>query len=161
MDKFWKWIESAAYFAFYQVLHLKMKQETFGKWVQFVKFGIVGLSNTVISYAVYALLVTLHIHYLAASTAGFIISVINAFYWSNGYIFKEDETSGPRVLWKTFLKTFTAYAGTGLVLNNLLLVLWIKGLGIHEMLGPIINLLITIPLNFLINKYWAYKGKRK
>ena len=53
-----------------------------------------------------------------------------------------------------------SYAGTGLVLNNILLVIWIEGLKMHEMLGPIINLFITIPLNFLLNKFWAFRGKQ-
>ena len=29
-------------------------------------------------------------------------------------------------------------------------------LGISQYLGPVINLLITIPLNFILNKLWAF-----
>jgi len=29
--------------------------------------------------------------------------------------------------------------------------------GIPETLAPILNLCITIPLNFLVNKYWTFK----
>ena len=54
-----------------------------------------------------------------------------------------------------------AYAGTGLILNNILLIFWVDIMGIHEMLGPILNLFITIPLNFLLNKYWAFKKDNK
>lgn len=51
-------------------------------------------------------------------------------------------------------------AGTGLVLNNILLIVWVDIFKLNEALGPLINLLITIPLNFLLNKYWAYRSNK-
>lgn len=158
MDKFWELVESVLHFVIYKILHLKLSEEVWGKLCQFVKFGVVGVSNTLISYAVYAVLVNLNWHYLLASVAGFVVSVINAYYWSDRYVFKAQEGE-ERVWWKVFLKTFISYAGTGLILNNILLVIWVDVAGIHEMLGPVINLFVTVPLNFLLNKYWAYRDK--
>lgn len=126
------------------------------KILQFIKFGVVGLSNTLISYAVYIILVAFSWHYLLASLMGFLISVVNAFYWNNKYVFKAEDGE-ERTLLSSFFKTFMSYAGTGLILNNLLLMLWIDVFKLHEMLGPILNLFITIPLNFLLNKYWAFR----
>ena len=124
--------------------------------VQFVKFGIVGLSNTLISYVVYAVGVRIGVHYLCASVLGFVISVLNSFYWNNKYVFKQEGEE--RNLLKTLLKTFLAYAFTGLILANILLYIWVDILGISEYLGPVINLIITVPLNFVINKLWAFRG---
>ena len=56
-------------------------------------------------------------------------------------------------------KTYCAYALTGLILNNVLLYLWISVLGINKMIAPIINLIINIPINFFMNKLWAF-GKK-
>lgn len=125
---------------------------------QFIKFGIVGLSNTIISYVVYVVLVYLKMHYILANIMGFLVSVLNAYYWNNKYVFKEQEGE-QRVWWKTLGKTFMSYAGTGLVLSNVLLVVWVDWLGISEIIAPIINLLITVPLNFIMNKYWAFRQK--
>lgn len=125
------------------------------KLKQFVKFGMVGVSNTIISYVVYVVLVYIHVHYLIASLMGFIVSVLNAFYWNNKYVFKEEAEK--RVWWKALIKTFISYAGTGLVLSNILLVFWIEILHVPEMIGPLLSLVITIPLNFVLNKYWAFK----
>ncbi len=158
MDKFWDFIENILHFILFRIFHLRMNDGTWKKLCQFVKFGVVGLSNTLISYIVYVVLVNLGWHYLLASIGGFLISVINAYYWNDRYVFKAEQDE-KRAWWKVFLKTFTSYAGTGLVLNNLLLILWVDVIGIHEMLGPVINLFVTIPLNFLLNKYWAYKDK--
>ncbi len=123
---------------------------------QFVKFGLVGVSNTVISYVVYMVGVYIGIHYLWASILGFVVSVINAFYWNNFYVFKKEEGE-ERSLVKTFLRTFLSYGGTGLILNNILLALQVSFLGVPEWLAPLVNLVITIPLNFLLNKVWAFK----
>jgi putative flippase GtrA len=30
-------------------------------------------------------------------------------------------------------------------------------LNISEFIAPILNLIITIPLNFLLNKFWAFR----
>lgn len=123
---------------------------------QFVKFGIVGASNTLISYIIYVILVRMHVHYIAASAAGFVVSVINSFYWNNRYVFRNKEAG---VWWKKLMRTFIAYAGTGLVLANILLFVWVDCMHIHKLVAPIINLLITVPLNFVINKYWAFGEK--
>lgn len=156
MEKFWGFIESILYCILYKVMHLKLTDELWEKLCQFMKFGIVGVSNTLISYVVYMILVGMDVYYLLASVVGFLVSVVNAYYWNDRYVFKE-EKENTRTWWKAFLKTFTSYAGTGLILNNILLVLWVDIIGIHEVWGPIINLFITIPLNFLLNKYWAFK----
>ena len=142
-----------------KIPNLTISEDILERILQFVKFGIVGISNTLISYIIYVLLVAFGCYYLIASFIGFLISVMNAFYWNNKYVFKTAEGE-KRTLWSSFIKTFISYAGTGLVLNNILLVIWIEGLKMHEMLGPIINLFITIPLNFLLNKFWAFRGKQ-
>ena len=40
-----------------------------------------------------------------------------------------------------------------------LLWFWIDACGVSEYVAPIINLLVTVPLNFLLNKFWAFKAK--
>lgn len=130
------------------------------KVIQFIKFGMVGILNTVISYVVYAILVNIGIFYLLASIAGFFLSVLNSFYWNQKFVFKLEE-GRERNWWKTLFKTFMAYAGTGLILSNILLWIQVDILKVHQLLAPIINLIITIPTNYLLNKYWAYKSRAK
>lgn len=159
MEKIWTFIEEIVRLVLNRVFHLHVSEESIGKILQFIKFGVVGISNTLISYIMYLILVAVDFHYLFASLMGFLISVINAFYWNNKYVFRLGERE-ERMLWRSFVKTFMAYAGTGLILNNILLFVWIDIFKINELVGPIINLFITIPLNFLLNKYWAFKTSR-
>lgn len=127
--------------------------------VQFVKFCIVGLSNTLIGYVVYSLCVLVGMHYLLANVVGFLVSVLNAFYWSNRFVFKKgsDEQRG---LWSSLVKTILAYASTGIVLNSILLWLLIDEMGVSEYIAPLIILMLTVPTNFILNKYWSFKTKK-
>ena len=153
---FWDLMETVLKFLAVKVLRLKISEEKWQAFIQFVKFGVVGVSNTLISYVVYLLLVALGVNYLLASIIGFIVGVFNSFHWNNKYVFVEGENENRSKL-KAFFKTFMAYAGTGLILSNILLFLWVDTLGIPKELGPLINLFITVPLNFIINKLWAFK----
>ncbi len=122
--------------------------------VQFIKFGLVGVSNTVISLAVYYLLVYLGVHYIVANIFGFIISVLNAYYWNSKFVFKSDNSK------KTILfRTYVAYLITFIISNGLLYI-QVDKMGISKYIAPIICLLVTIPLNFIINKFWTYKEKK-
>ena len=149
---------------------------------QFILFGLVGVSNTLISEAVYFILILWGCNYVVSSTVGFILSVLNAYYWSNKYVFKEEDGAEKRVWWKVLLKTYVAYIWSFL-LNLVLLFVWIDVADISKYMGPLqqilqncgigyvettmlgslvaegINLVLTIPMNFFLNKYWAYKQK--
>lgn len=149
-------IEQSVYFFVYRVFRLNLSKESYANLIQFIKFGLVGFLNNAISYITYIVLVEFGLHYTPANIIGFTVSVLNSYYWNNKYVFATD---GRRVWWKTFLKTYISYAGTGIVLSNILLMLWIEILGIPEVVAPLINLIIATPINYWVNKLWAYKNK--
>ena len=91
--------------------------------------------------------------YLLGSIVGFIISVLNSFYWNNKYVFK---TEGQSEWLKRLLKTYMSYGGTT-ILSTILLYIEVELLHINESIAPLINLAITVPLNYLVNKFWAFK----
>ena len=55
--------------------------------IQFLKFSIVGLSNTIVSYLVYAALLFIGVNYIVANIVSYFAGVINSFYWNNKYVF--------------------------------------------------------------------------
>ena len=69
------------------VLHIPISDEKVEGLSQFIKFGLVGLSNTAISYFTYALCIYIGLHYFIANALGFVLSVLNSFYWNNKYVF--------------------------------------------------------------------------
>ena len=143
-----------------KVFRISLSDAQWEAFLQFIKFGIVGVSNTLIHYFTYLICIFAGCHYLIASVIGFLVSVINAFYWNNKYVFVKEENA-TRSLWQAFLKTFLSYAGTGLVLENVLLVIWVRFLHVPEAIAPLVTLLITIPINFILNKFWAFKDRKK
>lgn len=153
---------------------------------QFIKFGLVGVSNTVVSYVTYSLCYyAFHTNEHIANIVGFIISVLNAYIWQSKFVFKEQPEHGEhRVWWQVLIKTYISYAFSGLFLTELLLLLWLNVLHIEQYLGPAVswiagfgltmttkdaavslapflNMVVTIPINFCINKFWAYRQKNK
>lgn len=134
-------------------------QPSWNSLIQFVKFCVVGLTNTIIGYVVYSICVYFGMHYLLANVVGFIVSVVNAFYWSNKYVFIKGSLEY-RNIYVSFFKTVLSYASTGIVLNSILLWLLIDRMHISEYVAPIIILIITVPTNFIMNKYWSFKTKK-
>ena len=81
---------------FLGLFKIKITDEQWDKFMQFVKFCVVGLSNFIISYVVYAAALALGFHWLAGSILGFMISVLNAFTGIiNMYLPKEMENIAP------------------------------------------------------------------
>ena len=131
---------------------------------QFVKFGIVGFSNTIIGYLIYC--VTLQFLRLVgwfqstdlyiAQFMMFVLSVLWSFYWNNKKVFVLED-GATRNIWKALIKTYLTYAFTSLILAEFLLFIFVTYCGMSEYIAPIVILVVTVPLNFLIQKYWAFK----
>lgn len=128
------------------------------KILQFLKYAIVGTSNVIVGYivnvSILKIIEGLHISwdYLIANTGGYVVSVLWAFYWNNKYVFVAKE----KKWWKILLKTYAVYAFSSVVLSNVLSYVWIHVLGISKYLAPLCNIVITLPVNFILNKCWAF-----
>jgi putative flippase GtrA len=124
---------------------------------QFIKFGMVGLLNTAISLGVYYLFIWFDsstIMALLGQTIGWILGVINAFILNKLFVFKESE----EIWWKVLVKLYIAY-GMSLVITLILTFVLIEVLGISMIITPLLILIITVPFNFLVSKYWSFKKK--
>lgn len=141
-----------------------LENERIKPYVQFIKFGLVGMSNTAVFYFLYTVIVFLlrglawKQDYILANVVAFTISIFWSFYWNNRFVFKKAENSR-RNVWKALGKCFLSYGFTGYILENLLSFLWIEKLGISKYIAPLLNLVFTVPVNFLLNKLWAFRDK--
>lgn len=165
--KLWNWIEKIVY-TLLGIMCKKLKKElseqTLAAWMQFIKFGIVGVSNTIISYLLYVISLFCFqtfgffpkSDYILAQVISFFLSVLWSFYWNHKVVFVQEEEK-KRSVWKALLKTYLSYSFTGLFLNSILLMVWVQKLHISEFLAPIINLIFSVPINFFINKFWAFR----
>lgn len=125
--------------------------------IQFVKFGLVGVSNTLVSWICYYIILWIDDNlYMLGSLVGTIVSIANAFIWNDRFVFKGQENDWKNRL-KRLGKTYVSYGGTSL-LSMLLLWIEVQLFGVSKVIAPVVNLLITIPLNFLINKFWTFRN---
>ena len=125
-------------------------------FVQFIKFNFVGISNTAISYGVYAGLVSLGLQYIAANIIAFAVSALNSFYWNSKFVFakkKEEKRNAASAM----VKTFIVYGLTA-ALGNVLLFLMVDYAGVSKYIAPLFLLVVTVPLNFILIKFWAFKA---
>lgn len=127
--------------------------------IQFIKFGIIGGMNTVLSLLIYWCGIYLGVHYFLANTIGFVITVCISYVLNNLFTFRD---KAEKVSWSfaALIKVFVSYSITGFFLNNILLYISIDLLKISEVVAPVINLFFTIPTNFVLNKFWAYKDTK-
>ena len=129
---------------------------------QLIKFCAVGLSNTVVGYVLYltSLVILKQINvvksgdYYVAQIASFSLGVLWAYYWNRRYVFEKENEAG---FLAGLLKSYMMYGFTGVIVSNVLLFVWIEILEISEYIAPIFNLAVTVPLNFMLSKFWVFR----
>lgn len=146
--------------------------------LQFLKFICVGMINSVVNYVAYLIVLALGGHYILANIVGFVLSVLSSYMINSRLVFEKDEgVSAFRVL----MKLYAAYALNGLLLTNLFSWLLLDVIKFERVLGglsqlvmqlglsftardlaeiivPVIVACVLTPLNFVVNKFWAYRG---
>lgn len=134
------------------------RTEIFPLFFQIIKFGIVGVLNNIICLAVYYLVVLANAElYLLGNVLGFLVSTLNAYLLNSRFVFGEKEHA--RAQKGALYKTYAAYMLSLCVSTGLLYVL-VNIMHISEGIAPLISLMITVPMNFILNKLWVYKKKR-
>ena len=137
------------------------KSALFGLFTQFIKFGIVGISNTLISLAIYYIFIFINKDlYIIGYIVGFFVSVVNAFVLNTRFVFKDRGENNKKAGVSAFIKMLSVYGFT-VVLGIVLLYLLVNKIGVSEFLAPILNLVVTVPINFLLIREWALKPESK
>lgn len=146
---------------------------------KFLKYCLVGISNALSSYVVYLIFCNfLGVNVYISYFIGFTVGVLVAFVLQRKYVFsKKGENSSGLVI---FIKVYSTYFFTSCVLAELLLFIWIDVIDISRlliwcvdllkkasidmsartlanMLAPFLNMVITVPIGYFLNKNWAYK----
>ena len=133
---------------------------------QFIKFGIIGFSNTVLSYVLYLVFLKLFERfglfpqhdYIISSVCTFFICTVWSFYWNSRFTFKTGDGEKRNII-KAFVKTVISYSFTGLLLHNIILYVFVEWVHLPKEIVPLISLVVTVPTNFLLNKYWAFRSE--
>jgi putative flippase GtrA len=120
--------------------------------VQFIKFGIVGVSNTLLTFLVYTLLLKVFgVWYLAASAIGFGVGATNGFLLNRRWTFREHvgDTLTP-VRW-------AIVQGCGLGINEGLLFLFVHDVRLDKLVAQACATVVVTITTFFANRAWTFR----
>ena len=129
---------------------INLIKKLFYKYERFIKFAIVGFGNLFVSLVTYYLLVFFSINYQIANIGGFVTGSLNGYIWNKLWVFKENKQNMTSIV-KFYLTYLTTW-----ILSAMLLYIWIELMSISDKIAPVINVFITTPINYLLNKYWVF-----
>jgi putative flippase GtrA len=120
--------------------------------VQFVKFGVVGVSNTALTFIVYTLLLKVFgVWYLAASAIGFIIGATNGFLLNRRWTFAEHVGDALTPVRWAVVQT------AGLGVDELLLYLFVHSAGLDKLLAQAFATVVVTVTTFFVNRAWTFR----
>lgn len=118
---------------------------------EFIKFVVSGLINTGLTYIVYLILLK-YMDYTFAYSISYISGILISYLLNSLFVFKE------RISFKKFLKFPLIYIVQYLI-NLSMVFIFVDQLKLSAQIVPIIVILITIPITYLLSKI-IIKGKK-
>jgi putative flippase GtrA len=130
----------------------RLRQSHYPLFVQFMKFALVGVSNTLITLLVYTfLLKVVGMWYLAASAIGFICGATNGFLLNRRWTFREHVGDAlTPVRW-------AIVQGCGLAVNEGMLYLLVHDAHLEKILAQVAATVIVTVTTFLANRAWTFR----
>ena len=122
--------------------------------IELLKFNMVGLFNTAVTYALYSLLVFVGVRDLVALCIEYPIGICISFTLNKKITFRFDHASTG-----TFLKMVSVYV-PALIVNFALLWLFTTKTGLNSYVAQILSLGIVTIASFLFQKYYVFTNKR-
>ncbi|EOP62291.1 MULTISPECIES: GtrA family protein [Bacillus] len=117
---------------------------------KFLKFGLVGIFNTLITIISYIILVKFGMNYLIANIISYLIGVANSYYWNKNWVFR---SNGKNL--SIFLK-FLIVNLIVLAFNTFSLFILVDKLLYNEFIAQIFAIGIGMMINFFLNKIWTF-----
>jgi putative flippase GtrA len=120
--------------------------------VQFVKFGIVGVSNTLLTLVVYTVLLKVFgVWYLAASGIGFIVGAINGFLLNRRWTFRDHVGDALTPVRWGIVQT------CGLGVDEGLLFLFVHDAHLDKLIAQVCATAVVTVSTFFINRAWTFR----
>ncbi len=124
--------------------------------VQFIKFGLVGVLNTAIHYAVfYGLLNLAGIHYLVASTIGYLAGLTNSYLLNRSWTFKSRQDNRASEMAKFFLVNVFSLGANLVALKT-----GVSLMGLSPEIAQLFAIVFSLVVNFAGNRFWTFRDAR-
>lgn len=130
-----------------------MKKETLATLWQFIKFNIVGLSNTVVDFVIYFLLTDrAGLNYVLAQTISYTAGIANSYVWNTLWTFKKERSRTAREMLLFILVNLVSY---GVSVGVLALFKDVWGVP-NEIVNKTVASLFSALVNFAGNKLFVF-----
>ena len=123
--------------------------------VQWLRFAAVGVVNTAVSTAVFALLVDAGAHYVPASAIAFTLGALNSYVLNRRWTFRSHASRMPE------LGRFACVQAAGLVVDLVLLHAAIGGVGLPRLPAQLLVFPAASAVTFVLSRQWAFRGQRQ
>jgi putative flippase GtrA len=119
---------------------------------QLVRFLLVGLGNTAISFGVYRLLLALGAWYVVAAPIAYVASLLN------GYVFNRRWTFGARDSTRARVR-YVAVQASGAGLTSLLVLLFVHAAGMGRVVAFLAAVAPVTLCTFAANRVWTFADR--
>ena len=120
---------------------------------QMIKFGIVGVANTIIGYGTYLILIAFGINVQLAMAGNWVIGSIFSFFLNKYWTFGQKNNDFESVI------RFIIVCTLAMLLNIALVTVAVNFLGMEKRIGGLVSMLLVIAVNFLGQKFFAFRGQ--
>jgi putative flippase GtrA len=118
---------------------------------QWLRFATVGVANTLLSTAVFAVLFHLGVHYLLSSAVAFALGALNSYTLNRRWTFRSRGPRGPE------LARFLCVQLVGLGVNLALLAGLVEMAGIQHVVAQLLAFPFASIIMFALSRQWAFK----
>lgn len=120
-----------------------------------IKFLLVGMSNTIISFVVYAIFIFFfEDKYVQALVLSHVVGILNSYILNNKWTFQQKSFSIVSVIKFIFVYTLSFF------LNLIVLYLLVKSIEINKLMAQAIALSFTTVFSYLGHRYWSFKASK-
>lgn len=117
-----------------------------------IKFGLVGVLNTVVGYVAFFIL-SYYLYYLVALVISHFIGVTNSYLWNKFWTFKTQKN-----VIREIIKFNFVYLGV-LASNVVILGFLVGSLSFNPRIGQLIVLPIVTLISYFGHKYWSFNNR--
>ena len=119
---------------------------------QLVRFSVVGVANTVISFVSYRLLLAVEVPYLLGAAMSWAAGAVNGYVFNRRWTFRARDSSLARIRY-----VIVAAVGAGSV--SLLVWLFVRGAGIPKLEAFLAAVPVVTVSTFVANRAWTFKER--
>ena len=121
--------------------------------IRIIKFGIIGISNTLINWIIFFLLNLVEVNYILANIIAYSLATINSYIWNSKWVFKYNNEKLVSSL------KFIIVNLVGLILNTIILFILVDMFNINKIISLVMATGVVMIINYISNRLWVFKQK--